>query len=158
MAIVHEKLYRSSDLSSIDFSEYIESLSVHLFQVFSFPPDRVRLRQEADPIPLDINNAIPCGLILNELISNSLKYAFPDGRAGEITVGFHRRPDEKLEIFVRDDGVGLPAGLDFRRTKSLGLQLVNLLAGQLDGTLEMRGEGGAEFRVVFPEMKPKARG
>ncbi len=157
MAIVHEKLYRSSDLSSVDFSDYIGSLSVHLFQFFSVEPNRIRLRQETEAISLDISNAIPCGLILNELISNSLKYAFPNGRSGEITVGFHRRPDALLEIFVRDNGVGLPAGLDFRQTQSLGLQLVNLLAGQIDGTLEMHGEGGVEFRVIFPELKPKPR-
>jgi len=155
MAIVHEKLYRSNDLAHIDFSEYIESLSVHLFQFFSVEPRRVGLLRETEAIPLDINNAIPCGLILNELLSNALKYAFPDGRQGLITVGFRRRPGALLEISVRDNGIGFPAGLDFRRTSSLGLQLVNMLAGQLDGTLELSRDGGTEFRIVFPELKPK---
>ncbi len=154
MAIVHEKLYRSGDLSHIDFGDYIESLSAHLFQFFAVEPGRVGLRRETEAIPLDINNAIPCGLILNELLSNALKYAFPAGREGLITVGFRRRPDAFLEISVQDNGVGFPADLDFRRTSSLGLQLVNLLAGQLEGTLEMSREGGTEFRVVFPELKP----
>ena len=157
MAIVHEKLYRSDDLSHIDFADYIESLTVHLFQFFSVEPCNVDLLQETETIALDINNAIPCGLILNELISNALKHAFPDGRKGQIKVGFRRRPDELLEMFVRDDGVGFPAGLDFRNTTTLGLQLVNLLTGQLDGTLEKTGETGTEFRIVFPESKSRPR-
>jgi PAS domain S-box-containing protein len=157
MAIVHEKLYRSADLSHIDFSDYVESLSVHLFQFFAADPAQIRLRRETEAVPLDINNAIPCGLILNELISNALKYAFPDGREGEITVGFRRRPDARLELFVRDNGVGLPAGLDIRRAPTLGLQLVNLLTGQLDGTLELNRERGTELRVVFTELKYKLR-
>jgi PAS domain S-box-containing protein len=157
MAIVHEKLYRSGDLSCIDFSEYIESLAVHLFQFFSVDSSRIRLKRETEPIQLDINNAIPCGLILNELISNSLSHAFPGSRGGEVTVGLFRRPDDRLEVFVRDDGAGFPAGLDFRKTETLGLQLVNLLVGQLDGEIEMRGGKGAEFRIVFPELKYQPR-
>ena len=157
MAIVHEKLYRSDDLSHIDFADYIESLTVHLFQFFSVEPHNVELLQETEAIALDISYAIPCGLILNELLSNALKHAFPDGRKGRITVGFRRRSDNLLEIYVRDDGVGFPAGLDFRKTTTLGLQLVNLLTGQIDGMLEKVGETGTEFRIVFPESKSRQR-
>jgi PAS domain S-box-containing protein len=157
MAIVHEKLYRSDDLSHIDFADYAESLSVHLFQFFSVAPDSIALVRETETIAMDISHAIPCGLILNELLSNALKHAFPEGRNGRITVGFRRRPDGLLEISVRDDGVGFPAGLDFRKTSTLGLQLVNLLSGQIDGQLEMNRENGTEFRVVFPELKGRPR-
>jgi two-component sensor histidine kinase len=157
MAIVHEKLYRSDDLSNIDFADYIESLTVHLFQFFSVEPYNVDLLRETEAIALDINTAIPCGLILNELLSNSLKHAFPGGRKGRITVGFRRRPDDLLEIYVRDDGVGFPDGLDFRKTTTLGLQLINLLAGQIDGRVELSREAGTEFRIVFPELKSKTR-
>jgi two-component system, sensor histidine kinase PdtaS len=154
---VHEKLYRSDDLSHIDFADYAESLSVHLFQFFSVASDSIALLRETETIAMNISHAIPCGLILNELLSNALKHAFPEGRKGRITIGFRRRPDGLLEISVRDDGVGFPAGLDFRKTSTLGLQLVNLLSGQIDGQLEMNRENGTEFRVVFPELKPRPR-
>jgi len=157
MAIVHEKLYRSSDLSRIDFSDYIESLAVHLFQFYAADLRRIRLRRVTEAVSLDINSAIPCGLILNELISNALKYAFPGGRNGEILIEFGRRPDEQFALSVRDDGVGFPAGFDLNETKTLGLQIVKLLVGQIDGAIELRREGGTEFRIVFPELKFKPR-
>jgi PAS domain S-box-containing protein len=157
MSIVHEKLYRSGDLSRIDFSDYIESLAVHLFQFLAVDPRRIRLRRETEPIPLDINNAIPCGLIINELVSNAVRHGFAGGREGEVTIEFRRLPEGMFYLAVRDDGVGFPAGLDYRTAESMGLQLVNLLAGQLDGTLELVRAGGTEFRIVFHEQVFKPR-
>jgi PAS domain S-box-containing protein len=157
MSIVHEKLYRSGDLSRIDFADYIESLAVHLFQFLAVDSRRIRLRRETEAVCLDINNAIPCGLIINELVSNAVKHAFPGGREGEVTITFRRLEDGRLHLAVKDDGVGFPAGVDYRTTESMGLQLVNLLVGQLDGSLELIRDGGAEFRVVFNEQVPKSR-
>jgi PAS domain S-box-containing protein len=157
MSMVHEKLYRSSDLSRIDFADYIESLAVHLFQFLAVDSRRIRLRRETEAIELDINNAIPCGLIVNELVSNALKHAFPGGREGEVTIMFRRLEDGRLHLAVRDDGVGFPDNLDYRAAESMGLQLVNLLVGQLDGTLELIRDGGTEFRIVFVEQIPKPR-
>ncbi len=110
-----------------------------------------------EPIPLDINNAIPCGLIINELVSNAVRHGFADGREGEVTIEFRRLEDGRLFLAVRDDGAGFPAGLDFRTAESMGLQLVNLLVGQLDGTIELIREGGTEFRIVFREQVYKPR-
>ncbi|MCX6560907.1 MAG: response regulator [Candidatus Aminicenantes bacterium] len=157
MSIVHEKLYRSGDLSRIDFADYIESLAVHLFQFLAVDLRRISLRRETEAILLDINNAIPCGLIVNELVSNSIKHGFPDGRVGEVMIKFQRLQDGRLLLAVRDDGAGFPAGLDYRAAESMGLQLVNLLVGQLDGTLELIRDGGTEFRIVFVEQIPKPR-
>jgi PAS domain S-box-containing protein len=157
MAIVHEKLYRSGDLSRIDFSDYIESLAVHLFQFLAVDGRRIRLRRETEAISLGINNAIPCGLIINELVSNAVKHAFPGGREGEVTITFRRLEDGRLHLAIRDDGVGFPDGLDHRAAESMGLQLVNLLVGQLDGSLELIRDGGTEFRIVFNEQIPKPR-
>jgi len=152
MALVHERLYNSKDLTSVDFCEYVENLTAHLALSYVEDPDRVSVKLDIADLSLGIEEAIPCGLIINELISNSLKHAFPGGRKGEITVAC-RIDDESLIILeVRDNGVGLPAGLDFRNTETLGLQIVTLLTKQLRGTIEQRNESGASFSLRFREM------
>ncbi|MDH7512070.1 MAG: histidine kinase dimerization/phosphoacceptor domain -containing protein [Clostridiales bacterium] len=153
MALVHEKLYQSKDLSRIDFGEYIRKLSVHLFQSYQVDPGRIELKQDIEGIFLDINTAIPCGLIMNELISNSLKHAFPEGRKGEIYLELRRQDEKRLLLSVRDNGVGLPEDLDIYKTKTLGMQIVTLLAFQLDGTIELSREQGTEFRILFQELR-----
>jgi PAS domain S-box-containing protein len=153
MALVHEKLYQSGDLSKIDLAGYIQSLSAHLFHVYLVDPNQVRLETEFGDVTLDINSAVPCGLILNELISNALKHAFPAGRKGVLTIRLRRRKDGAVELRIADNGVGFPKGLDFRRTESLGLQIVNLLVGQLEGTIKLAGKNGTVFTVAFREMK-----
>jgi len=157
MALVHEKLYQSGDLSKIDLAGYIQSLSVHLFQVYLVDPNQVRLETEFGEVPLDINSAVPCGLILNELISNALKHAFPAGRKGVLMIRLRRRKDGEVELRIADNGVGFPKGLDFRRTEGLGLQIVNLLVGQLEGTIKLDEKNGTAFTVVFHEMKQGLR-
>jgi len=101
--------------------------------------------------------AVPCGLILNELISNALKHAFPAGRKGVLTIRLRRRKDGAVELRIADNGVGFPEGLDFRRTESLGLQIVSLLVGQLEGTIKLDGKNGTAFTVAFHEMKQGLR-
>ena len=157
MALVHEKLYQSRDLSKIDFADYLRSLAAHLFHFFRVEAGRIRLETKLEPIQLNINSAVPCGLLVNELVSNALKHAFPGDRKGTVEVGLRRREDGNVELRVADDGVGLPGTLDFRRTESLGLQIVALLVNQLDGTIELGKGNGTDFTIVFldPEHKPK---
>ena len=147
MALIHEKLYRSSDLARVDFAEYIRNLASFLIR--SYRSRAVRLDLQAADIYLSIDNAVPCGLIINELISNALKHAFVDGREGEICVLMQQLADQQVKLIVRDNGVGLPEGVDYMNTGSLGLQLVTMLVQQLDGTIEIRNNVGAEFEITF---------
>ncbi len=153
MTLIHEKLYRSKDLANIDVAEYIQNLSSNLFR--SYSAGRVSLKTQVDDILLGIDTAIPCGLIINELVSNSLKHAFPE-KQGEIFVDLHR-DDGRFTLIVRDNGVGLPESVDFRNTDSLGLQLVCTLTDQLDGAIELNRTGGTEFKITFGEIKYKER-
>ncbi len=153
MSLVHEKLYQSRDLSKIDFGGYIRSLASQLFNGYLDRPDRVRLETEFEEISLDINSAVPCGLILNELISNALKHAFPEGRAGTIRIELRRGPAGSVVLRVADDGGGLPEGFDVRGAGSFGLQIVNLLVDQLDAKLDVDGTRGTAFTMTFGEGK-----
>ncbi|MCJ7642900.1 MAG: PAS domain S-box protein [Candidatus Aminicenantes bacterium] len=153
MSLVHEKLYQSCDLSKIDLAGYIQSLVVHLFHVYLVNPAQVRMETEFEDVSLDINSAVPCGLILNELISNALKHAFPEGRTGVIKIGLRRGPGGAVELRVADDGVGLPEGLDFRKAESFGLQIVNLLVDQLEAAIDLDRKKGTAFTMTFRELK-----
>ena len=104
---------------------------------------------QAEAIFLDIDAAVPCGLIVNELVANSLKHAFPNGQTGEIIIDMRNGIDQQITLVVRDNGVGFPPELNFRETESLGMQLVNTLVGQLGGTIELRRTAGTEFKIVF---------
>jgi len=149
MALIHEKLYQSTDLNRINFSEYVRSLCVHLFHGFQVDPKIVRLKLDLEDISLDVSSSIPCGLIVNELVSNSLKHAFPDGREGEIAVSFHRTDGEGLELRVTDDGIGVTPNFDFRNTGTLGMQIVTMLVEQIGGTISREAEAGTSFRIAF---------
>jgi len=153
MSLVHEKLYQSRDLSKIDLAVYIQSLADHLFNAYLTDSNRIRLETDLEEVPLDINSAVPCGLILNELISNSLKHAFPEGRKGLIRIGLKRGSDGTIILRVADDGIGFPKDIDFLQFESLGLQIAKLLVGQLDGTIEIDRENGTTFTVTFRELK-----
>jgi two-component sensor histidine kinase len=150
MGLIHEKLYRSENLSQVDFSGYIESLAAFLFQAYRFDPQQVKLRLEVEAIDLPIDTAVPCGLLLNELIANALKHAFPAGRRGSLTVELKRLPGENILLRVADDGIGMPVTADPSAGSSLGMTLVHALADQLDGELEMKRDNGTEISLVFP--------
>ncbi len=152
MSLVHEKLYRSRDLSRIDLAAYAKSLATQLFEALAADPHQVRLEMDFGELSLDINSSVPCGLILNELISNSLKHAFPEGRKGSIRIGLKRGPKDTIVLRVADDGVGFPEKLGFRQAESFGLQIVNLLVEQLEGTLELDRTNGTAFTVTFKEL------
>ncbi|HWR88674.1 MAG TPA: PAS domain-containing protein, partial [Dissulfurispiraceae bacterium] len=150
MAMLHEMLYRTESLARVDFASYIEGLCAQLFHALSADPHRVRLDCRAAAVELGLDHAVPCGLLVNELVSNAIEHAFPEGRAGSITVELCRRADDRLVLTVADDGIGLPAGLDISHTSTLGLQLVRILTTQLKGTLDVKRGKGTAFHVTFP--------
>jgi len=157
MALVHERLYKSKDFASIDFGEYVENLTRHLAFSYVEDPDRVSVKVDAESFSLDIEEAIPCGLIINELISNALKHAFPGGRKGEIAVACQANGEGIVTIEVRDTGVGLPNGLDLLDSETLGLQIVVMLTRQLRGRVEMKNDNGASFTVTFTACRGQER-
>jgi two-component sensor histidine kinase len=157
MALIHEKLYQSRDLSWIDFGEYTRSLSNTLLRSYAGHAAGIRLQVDADPLALDVDRSVPCGLILTELISNCLKHAFPNGRAGEIHVGVHKE-NGRAVLSVRDDGVGMPPAFDLARASSLGLQLAASLTSQLGGELKIHANGGTEITLHFDAARSSGAG
>jgi PAS domain S-box-containing protein len=157
MALIHERLYQSSDLSRIEFSQYLRNLATHLFHSYQVDSNRIRLTLDAEEVFLNINTAIPCGLIVNELVSNALKHGFPDGRSGEVAVELHKIAGDGYELKVRDDGVGFPEGLDFRQTQTLGMQIVVTLVSQIDGRLKLQRQGSTCFTLEFNELQRKKK-
>lgn len=162
MALIHEKLYQSKDLARIDFSEYIKSLTVYLYRSYTIDSEAIAIDIAVDNVFLGINLAIPCGLIINELVSNCLKYAFPDGRRGRVTVKFIKKdtPAGKAGgqgkgyvLHVSDDGVGLPKDFDLSSEATLGLQLVKMLTKELDGEITYNSNilAGTAITITFPE-------
>ncbi|MBF0565167.1 MAG: PAS domain S-box protein [Nitrospirae bacterium] len=177
IALIHEKLYSSKGFSNIDLNGYITNLAMDLFGNFGVDKNNITLALDTENIPIGIDIAIPCGLIINELFTNVLKHAFAGNAYGEIRIGLHwvppRRttsatPDGKeavstenplqrhsgavsdeIELVVKDNGIGMPAGIDFRKTKSLGLHIVVTLVRQLGGTIELKSNGGTEFIITF---------
>jgi len=157
MALVHEKLYKAHNLSRIDFSDYVATLTASLFRVYQVNPERIKYKMDLDKVLLDVNASIPCGLILNEIILNALKHAFPDGRAGEIHVELREKEGGTVRLIVRDNGIGFPEGIDIRNTDTLGLQIVALLTDQMDGKIDIRNDGGTVFTLTFQPRLYKDR-
>jgi two-component sensor histidine kinase len=150
IAFMHEIFHRTTDLERLEVRPYLRTLLDHLFRVYHLPGQDVRLSLELAALAWDINQAMTCGLILHELVSNSLTHAFPLGRAGEIAVTLAPEPPGRCTLVVRDTGVGLPEGFDLATTRSLGLRLVGLLARQLEGTLTLARNGGTRVTITFP--------
>jgi two-component sensor histidine kinase len=155
MAAIHDFLYRSKNFSRIDVAAYLQTLCVHLFRSFGAAERRLALDLDVDKLELDLEFAVPVGLLVNELVTNALKHAFPDGRAGRVRVELHRQGEEGFVLAVRDDGVGLPADAELRQARSLGLRLVQTLSRQIRGTLETSRVGGTGFTVVVPQPSAK---
>ncbi|MFY9639247.1 MAG: histidine kinase dimerization/phosphoacceptor domain -containing protein [Methanobacterium sp.] len=152
MAIIHERLYQSTDLKRINFGEYINSLVTELFHTYNAEPSLTKLRIDADDILIDIDTSIPLGLIVNELITNCLLHAFPDGNIGEIKVDFHTI-DDHYQLSVKDNGIGFPDDLDFKNTDSLGMLMINSLTDQIDGFIELDNSHGTEIKITFKELE-----
>lgn len=153
MALVHEKLYISENLARINFVRYIENLGAYLFHSYKVDMSRVKFIVNAEDIFLEIKTAIPLGLIVNELVSNSLRHAFPDGRKGEIAVSIRFNKRSEIILEVSDTGVGVTEKWDFHRAKTLGMQLVADLVKQIDGAIELKRDRGTAFTVSFHEAK-----
>ncbi len=150
MALVHEKLYQSKDFATINFNEYIQTMVHSLFRSYKISTSKIKLKANIEDVTLSIDHAIPCGLIINELISNSLKYAFPKNKQGKIEIGLHQLDTGQVELVVNDNGIGIPEKIDFRNTQSLGLHLVNLLAeDQLEGKIDLDRSHGSKFTIKF---------
>ena len=156
MALVHETLYQSQDLARLDLARYIHTLSAQLVRSYSVDPQRITVQIQVEPIILDIDQAIPCGLILNELLSNAFKYAFPQNRTGAVHVALHADTAQHAALVVRDNGIGFPDEIDFRHTESLGLQLIAMLTEQLQGTITLERADGTTFTLTFPVRNVEA--
>jgi two-component sensor histidine kinase len=150
MSLIHEKLYASPDLAHVDFGDYLRTLVRHLFKTYQVDPSRVTPHLSVVDAWLSIDTAVPCGLIVNELIANALTHAFPDGRQGSVWVELADAGEGKLQLKVIDDGVGLPLDVDFRRVESLGLQLTTILARQIGGDIGFERSPRTSFHVTFP--------
>jgi two-component sensor histidine kinase len=153
MSLIHQKLYQSKDAESIDFAGYVHDLTGTLLRSYGVDPSAVKVRLDVDGASLGIDSASPCGLIINELLSNSLKHAFPGGRRGEVRISMSRDEGHRINLVVADNGVGIPGDLDPRNTESLGLQLVVNLVDQLRGTMTLNREAGTEFTITFTEAR-----
>lgn len=149
MSLIHESLYKSKDLARIDFSSYIRRLTTHVFSIYAPATARISLAIEMGKVYLDINRAIPCGLIINELVTNSIKHAFSGGRKGEIIVKMNFDKKGKFKLTVSDNGIGFPAHLDFHDASTLGLQLVRDLVNQINGKIRLERNGGTRFEIKF---------
>jgi two-component sensor histidine kinase len=149
MALLHELLYQSDDLAVVDFSKYIRRVVDHLFLSFGVDHRRIRLLTELDAVGLELDDALPCGLLISEVISNCLKHGFPDGRKGDVSILLRCQSATMVELVLSDNGVGLPANLDWITSRSLGLRLVRALAQQLRANLNIRSEGGTQVNLVF---------
>jgi two-component sensor histidine kinase len=158
MALVHEKLYQSESLAGVEFANYARSLIGFLTRTHRRAETTVRLKLDLQPVALPVATAVPCGLILNELITNAFKHAFRGRKQGEVTITLRGGPDGQVSLRVSDDGVGLPAGVNWQESRSLGLRLIHLLAGQLDASVEVRNGGGTEFLIDFTRRQPAHTG
>jgi len=156
MAMIHEKLYMSDDLAHINFVDYIQSLVKNLFYSYNVENTNIKPIFEVEDVTLNMETAVPCGLIISELVSNSLKYAFPNEKKGEILVSL-KTVDDKYELIIRENGIGLPEELDFNNLETLGLLLVNNLTEQIDGVLTINRSPGTEFKIKFKELEYNER-
>jgi len=156
MASIHEKLYQSNDLTHIKFDDYIQRLVSDLFYSYNIHKDQIQTVFDVEDVELNMETAVPCGIIISEIVSNSLKHAFPKGKKGEIRISL-KEHENTYELTISDDGIKFPENLDFKNTDSLGLQLTNNLVGQIDGKIELNRGNGTEFKIIFKELKYKQR-
>lgn len=155
MALVHEKFYQADAITEINFAEYVEKLNQFLFQSYSDKSEHIKLTVQSDNVALDMDTAMPCGLLINEVVSNALKYAFPENREGEIKIELRKLSENNIEMSISDNGIGMPKNFDIEQAESLGLQLISALTSQLDGSLQFSGENGTKYTVNFkyPKMQ-----
>ncbi len=156
MSLIHEEIYSSQNFSHINLAEYIRNLTKELLTSIIDNPARIKLKVDVEDVNMEIDTVIPLGLLINELVTNSLNYAFPNSLEGQIIVDLHHNED-KFILIVSDNGIGIPEDIDFKKAKTLGFQLVNNLINQLDGEIEVDNSGGTTFKVEFKELNYKKR-
>src|SRR5688572_9835006 len=152
MALIHERFYQNDGLSRIDFDDYIHRLVENLFMSFNVLPERITTTIQAEKISLDIDTAVPCGLIINELVSNTLKHAFGENEKGELHITFRLTSENKLELVISDNGKGVPDDFEFEEVDSLGMQLISALTSQLDGKMTLKRGKGTTFVLEFKSV------
>ncbi|MES0491288.1 MAG: histidine kinase dimerization/phosphoacceptor domain -containing protein [Leptospirales bacterium] len=155
MAFIHEKLYKSSDLAKINFGDYVRSLTEYLMSAYQISTEKITVKIDIADVALDIAFAIPCGLILNELISNAFKHAFPGDRNGEITIMLVRQEHGLHLLTFKDNGIGLPSKVKLDKSDSLGLQIIDSLVKQIGGTIQVKKEKGSSFEIKFKKEENK---
>ncbi|WJI08933.1 PAS domain S-box protein [Methanobacterium sp. CWC-01] len=153
MALIHEKLYQSKELKKLDAQDYMESLARDIYHAYIKDPQRIQLDLEVEQHMLDINTVIPLGLILNEILTNTFKYAFPGDSEGVVNVRFKGKENKQFLLEVADDGIGLPPDFPDKKTDSLGMRLIHSLTEQIMGELEINSDHGTQIRVKFQELK-----
>ena len=156
MAMLHDQLHRAKDFSNINLGEYIRNLAASLFCSYGVNSADIGLRLDIEDIPVAVDTAIPCGLLVNELVSNSLRHAFPEGSKGCVSLGLHALDGGWVELTIADDGRGFPERPQDSQTRSLGLWLVDLLADQIGAAVERSSSAGARYRLVFQETAGQA--
>lgn len=156
MGLIHQQLYRTKDLTRINFNDYINELCSYLFFAYGVNKGRINLKTSVDKIYFGIDTALPCGLIVNELLTNSIKHAFPGGRKGNIEISLSKNKDNRNNLIIKDDGVGA-GNLNFENASTLGMELVNMLTEQLEGKIEVSTASGTEIRISFRDLVYKDR-
>jgi two-component sensor histidine kinase len=150
MSLIHEKLYMNGNTEGVRFAEYVKDLTARLCHSFSCAEATIGVELDVEDVTLDMDTSVPLGIIINELVTNALKYAHPDGGSGRVRISLRSGDGSMLTLSVRDDGVGFPADVDYRSPSTLGLRIVNTLASQLHGTLALEKGPGAAFSLSFP--------
>lgn len=148
ISAVHSQLYNSENYAAVDYKEYIKNLVTNIFYSSQIS-GLVKLHLELDDVTLPIDKAIPCGLLLNEIVTNAFKHAFPENRKGNLQIIMSSLEDKNCEIIVKDDGIGIPENFNLEKSKTYGLKLINLMTKQINGTLKIESKNGTEFRIRF---------
>ena len=149
MSLIHENLYTTKDFNKINFSEYIEKLTKNMIRSYQYSENNISLVLDLDDVLLSIDISIPCGLIINELFSNALKYAFPNKKAGAIFISVKQQSNKTIQIIIEDNGIGYTKGLDSEKEGSLGMLLVRTLIEQIDGKIELLNHKGTKYLITF---------
>jgi two-component system response regulator len=157
IAILHEKLYQSDDLARIQFDEYVKILAEDLLYFYELDESDIKMNIDIEDVALNIETAIPCGLLIDEMVANSLKYAFPNRRSGKINIELHSDKHNKFTLTVSDNGIGIPEEVDTEKASTFGMQLIKYLTKQLKGTIELDRNHGTRYKLQFTELKYKDR-
>ena len=151
MLLLHDGFSKSDDFAAIDFSQYVKSLIKHIINAYKVDVDKIKVDNKVDGIMLDIDAAIPCGLLVNELLTNAVKNAFPKGSGGKVSIEFRLDNQDNYFLTIKDDGIGLPNGLDFKNSETMGFKLVNTLVNQLKGSIIVSQDAGTSFQIIWSD-------